>query len=143
MPRSVFDYLQQRDRIRLQNAVPVHVKTEPGTNNDVQDKKPAMRLLDWLRRRRPQARTPPPRTGSSASPSEDYSATTVLHTAVVLNTLSATQHDAARSSPDAGPARTSEPPYGPHHTPHDSGGSSGGYDSGSSGSYDSGSTGSI
>jgi hypothetical protein len=132
-----------------------------------------MRLLDRLRRRRPQARTPPSRAGSSASPSEEYSVTNALHTAVVLNTLSATPHDAA-SSLDAGPARTSEPPYGPHHTPHDSssttpadhghssstdsgssgsfyssgpshdsGGSSGSYDSGSSGSYDSGSTGSI
>jgi hypothetical protein len=57
-----------------------------------------MRLLDWLRRRRPQARTPSPRAGSSASPSEDYSATTVLHTADSEHAVG----DAARRRIDPG-----------------------------------------
>jgi hypothetical protein len=60
-------------------------------------------LRDWFHRRRS---------------SEDHTAATLLHTVVTLNTLSGPEHHhvAAQHVPEAS---TSNPPYEPHHNPHD------------------------
>jgi hypothetical protein len=108
-----------------------------------------MGLGDWWQRRR--KRPSPYSAGSSTSLPGDDASSTALHTAILLNTPSATS-DAARAAPsDHVTPVSSEPPYGPHHTSHHGGSGPGvtnpGYshshghshsDAGSTGSHDGG-----
>ena len=105
-----------------------------------------MTLCDWFRRRRRRLGSG---TGSPGStPSDAYTAPTLLHTVLATNTLP--RHDVTSQAIGVGQIGAA---YGPHHTPHDSGtitshadssshtdtsGSTSSYDSGSS-SYDAGS----